>query len=711
MNLPASQINEADREHAGGHTPGGGRAAAMKFTYPSGSRPLEGYTIKRGVGRGGFGEVYFATSDAGKEVALKLIRRNLEVELRGVTQCLNLKHPNLIDLFDIRSDGVDDQWVIMEYVCGESLEDVIDRHPNGMPIEQVLFWIRGMSAGVAYLHDHGIVHRDLKPGNIFLDESTVKIGDYGLAKFISCSRRSGQTESVGTVHYMAPEIANGRYGREIDTYALGIILYEMLTGTVPFEGESVGEVLMKHLTAEPDLSRLNDPYRDVVRRALAKDPDQRIKSVGEMLARLPGGTGEAASAAEWHGSTASDPPGEFPAESSAKAHFASAGASAPRAPLDADHVEPTEEPIWKAVRDGFARIGQWWHGDEVKAMNPLAKALLVFALVAGAFMFGTAELFALGIPLLICYGIYYVIWASLIRPNAAPGGEVASAAGAAGTAHTAGSNRPSHRDAVTVAWQSSDNPQPTTAAERYANRIRRRRLRPSWRDRANQELAAKPFRERFSELTGSMLMAALMAAVAALVAPLLIGTSGSSQSLAAYLWLALVGTIGSWAILVPTKFAEGKVEDHVPMRVVLLLLGALVGGVAWLLANALILQLPGSHEPLQIDAGMISHEILGWNRPHDGTIPSPAVFLAYFAFLFVLLRWWRQAEFTRSSRLSLWSVLVCVFWAWLLQVFWWFPQPAGMMAAGVIAFATQMSSPWMLPSQRRALSGEVELTT
>ena len=112
---------------------------------------------------------------------------------------------------------------------------------------------------MAYLHDHGIVHRDLKPGNIFSDEGTVKIGDYGLAKFISCSRRSGQTESVGTVHYMAPEIANGRYGREIDTYALGIILFEMLTGHVPFEGESIGEVLMKHLTAEPDLTRSPNP--------------------------------------------------------------------------------------------------------------------------------------------------------------------------------------------------------------------------------------------------------------------------------------------------------------------------------------------------------------------------------------------------------------------------------------------------------------------
>ncbi len=292
MNAPAPQLDDADRPRA--DLP---RAATIKFAYASGARPLDGYTIKRGVGRGGFGEVYFATSDAGKEVALKLIRRNLDVELRGVTQCLNLKHPNLIALYDIRTDSTDDQWVVMEYVSGESLEDVIERNPHGVPIEEALWWMRGICAGVAYLHDHGIVHRDLKPGNIFSDEGTVKIGDYGLAKFISCSRRSGQTESVGTVHYMAPEIANGRYGREIDTYALGIILFEMLTGHVPFEGESVGEVLMKHLTAEPDLSALAEPYRDIVARALAKDPALRIKDVGELVSLLPGGVGQAATAA------------------------------------------------------------------------------------------------------------------------------------------------------------------------------------------------------------------------------------------------------------------------------------------------------------------------------------------------------------------------------------------------------------------------------
>src|SRR5688500_13676956 len=158
----------------------------------------------------------------------------------------------------------------MEFVSGECLEDAISRCPEGMPLPEVQAWMHGIAAGVAYLHDHGIVHRDLKPGNIFSDVGLVKIGDYWLSNFISASRGSGQTESVGNVHYMAPEVANGRYGKEIDIYALGIILYEMLTGHVPFEGESVGEVLMKHLTATPDVSRLQEPYRSVVARALVK---------------------------------------------------------------------------------------------------------------------------------------------------------------------------------------------------------------------------------------------------------------------------------------------------------------------------------------------------------------------------------------------------------------------------------------------------------
>src|SRR3954468_17360871 len=125
MNAQAPQLDDPERPRA--DLP---RAATIKFTYPSGSRPLAGFTIKRGVGRGGFGEVYYATSDAGKEVALKLIRRNLDVELRGVTPCLNMKHPNLLGLFDIRGDELGDSWVVMEYINGETLDMVLARNPS-----------------------------------------------------------------------------------------------------------------------------------------------------------------------------------------------------------------------------------------------------------------------------------------------------------------------------------------------------------------------------------------------------------------------------------------------------------------------------------------------------------------------------------------------------------------------------------------------------
>src|SRR6476620_10245423 len=114
----------------------------MKFTYGSGQRPLDGYVIKRGVGKGGFGEVYFALSEGGKEVALKLLRntRDNEAELRGVAQCLNLKHPNLVSLYDLRTDTQGDHWVVMEYVAGEPLNTVINRHPNGLPAELARQW-------------------------------------------------------------------------------------------------------------------------------------------------------------------------------------------------------------------------------------------------------------------------------------------------------------------------------------------------------------------------------------------------------------------------------------------------------------------------------------------------------------------------------------------------------------------------------------------
>jgi eukaryotic-like serine/threonine-protein kinase len=252
----------------------------MKYTYRSGQTPLEGYTIKRGVGQGGFGEVYFAISDGGKEVALKLLHGQSDVELRGVANCLNMKHPNLVHVYDMKEDKRGDKWLIMEYVLGESLSAVLNRHPTGLPHNMIREWFAALARAVAHLHDRGVVHRDLKPANIFIESGTLKVGDYGLCKSISVSQK--QTKTVGTVHYMAPEVSTGNYSQKIDIYACGIILYEMLTGKLPFDGESDGEILMKHLTATPDLKEVPEAFRGVLAKALDKNPLKRYESMNDM---------------------------------------------------------------------------------------------------------------------------------------------------------------------------------------------------------------------------------------------------------------------------------------------------------------------------------------------------------------------------------------------------------------------------------------------
>jgi len=253
------------------------------YQYKYGDRPLEGYTIQRAAGRGGFGEVYYAISDSGRQVALKAVQSYEQIEVRGISQCMNLKSPHLITIFDVKYNDKGRPFVIMEYVSGPALSDLLKESPGGLGTQKAAFFLREIGKGLSYLHECGIVHRDLKPGNIFYENGYVKIGDYGLTKAISTSHHVSHTITVGTVHYMAPEIGAGNYDRSVDIYALGILLYEMLTGQVPFLGSSPAEILMKHMTAAPDLSNIDEPFARVIRRALAKDPAERYQTVQEMV--------------------------------------------------------------------------------------------------------------------------------------------------------------------------------------------------------------------------------------------------------------------------------------------------------------------------------------------------------------------------------------------------------------------------------------------
>src|SRR5438874_7474088 len=255
----------------------------QQFLYKHGDRPLEGYTIQRGAGRGGFGEVYYALSDSGREVALKVVQGYEQIEMRGISQCMNLKNPHLVTIFDVRYNTEGRPFVIMEFVNGPSLRQLIDESPSGLGTQKAAFFLREIGKGLTFLHDSGIVHRDLKPANIFYENGYVKIGDYGLSKMIAPTQHTAQTVTVGTVHYMAPEVGVGKYDRSIDIYALGAVLFEMLTGTPPYLGASPSEILMKHLSAEPDCTGIPEPFAGVIKKAMAKNPLDRYQSVQEMV--------------------------------------------------------------------------------------------------------------------------------------------------------------------------------------------------------------------------------------------------------------------------------------------------------------------------------------------------------------------------------------------------------------------------------------------
>jgi len=667
-----AEIPEEQQASPEPNGPGSSFGSHARFTYPSGSQPLDGYTIKRGVGHGGFGEVYYATSDAGKEVGLKLIRRNLDVELRGIRHCLNLKHPNLLSVFDIREDDQGDNWVVMEFVAGEALDEVVAANPKGMPVERALFWIHGIGAGVAHLHDHGIVHRDLKPGNIFNDQGLVKVGDYGLSKFISCSRRSGQTESIGTVHYMAPEVANGRYGKEIDVYALGVVLYEMLTGRVPFEGESVGEVLMKHLTAPPDVSMLAEPFRSVVARALDKDPAKRYSSAGEMLAHLPK-TDQAQSfgpVPSAMGDTSYDDPGAQPKPAQAAV---GAGAAEAAAQITA------EEPIFKALRKSWADMRKGWNQSNLN--TPTKVVLLVLLLVLSPFLFNTFV--PLVVFLFALYAVYWIIRALILTV----------------------------KEPATVARPANPPPTPPPSAgtapepKPVPRSVRTRQSRlPRWarHEKPVDAFVVKPVRDRVTELIGSLLGGAAIAIVVCVVgfvlASLRSDVAVDAVDLVRYGWVILASVAGTWAVLVPAKFWEGSKGDVKIRRFTMMIVGLLVGLFAATVSGALMVDLPNNE---LVDFELDDLTGLKVVRLTPATLLADLrYYLVAFGALFLLLRWWRATDPLRTARLSLFSVFTAGVAALMISNALGFPQPWLVMVACAMSVSVQLASPWVHPRQR-----------
>ncbi|MFE4951459.1 Stk1 family PASTA domain-containing Ser/Thr kinase [Leifsonia sp. NPDC056665] len=268
-------------------------------TDPMIGRLVDGrYQVRSRIARGGMATVYLATDlRLERRVAIKVMHGHLADDstfksrfVQEARSAARLAHPNVVNVFDQGQDS-DMAYLVMEYLPGITLRDLLKDYGKLTP-EQTIDIMEAVLSGLAAAHKAGIVHRDLKPENVLLaDDGRIKIGDFGLARAASANTATGQA-LLGTIAYLSPElVTRGVADARSDIYALGIMMYEMLTGTQPFHGEQPMQIAYQHANdAVPAPSSANPavpPELDeLVLWATEKDPDRRPTDAREMLDRL-----------------------------------------------------------------------------------------------------------------------------------------------------------------------------------------------------------------------------------------------------------------------------------------------------------------------------------------------------------------------------------------------------------------------------------------
>ena len=254
------------------------------------------YELKTLIGQGGMADVYLARdSILDRDVAVKLLRSHLAQDAvyverfaREANAAAALSHRNIVEIYDVGEDN-GKYYIVMEYVPGTTLKDLIHKR-GALHIEEAIDIMMQLTQGIKEAHRNGIIHRDIKPQNILITDSGVlKIADFGIAMIQSLAQVTESTTIMGSLHYLAPEIVRGEKATcQSDIYALGIILYELLRGKVPFNDDAAINIAMKHMREDmPSIRDFNPTIsqgiENVITKATAKNLEDRYQNCDELL--------------------------------------------------------------------------------------------------------------------------------------------------------------------------------------------------------------------------------------------------------------------------------------------------------------------------------------------------------------------------------------------------------------------------------------------
>jgi hypothetical protein len=267
---------------------------------------LSRYQITNRLAKGGMGQIFQATDvKANREVAIKVLHFYLADDSaarvrfeREMKACINLKHPNIVTVYDYGYTQEDTPYMVMEYLKGSTLEDLLRLH-GPMPIDRFAHFFRQVADALRSAHDNQIIHRDIKPANIVLIDQgadcpwLIKLLDFGIAKNLETISPATMTgEVVGTPYYMSPEqCQNEPQDLRTDIYSLGCVMYEALCGRKPIQGETPANTMMMHILKQPDPLMNFRPdvpkeLENIVAKAMAKNPNNRYQNGHQLLEAL-----------------------------------------------------------------------------------------------------------------------------------------------------------------------------------------------------------------------------------------------------------------------------------------------------------------------------------------------------------------------------------------------------------------------------------------